>query len=87
MFSIREWWSNAQRASEQKVAAAADAARQNDTAMVNHPRRLTDDELIAAAEARTSMSHPYHEMEMQRRLKDATLAQIAESRKGRIWGA
>jgi hypothetical protein len=47
---------------------------------------LTDDELIAAAEARTSMSHPYHEMEMQRRLKHAPLAQIAESRKGRIWG-
>jgi hypothetical protein len=87
VFSIREWWSNAQRASEQKVAAAADAARQNDTAMVNHLRHLSDDELIAAAEARTSMSHPYHEMEMQRRLKDATLAQIAESRKGRIWGA
>ena len=87
MFSIREWWSNAQRAGAQKVAAAADAARQNDAAMVNHLRGLTDDELIAAAEARTSMSHPYHEMEIQRRLKDATLAQIAESRKGRIWGA
>jgi len=87
VFSIREWWSNAQRAGAQKVAAAADAARQNDAAMVNHLRGLTDDELIAAAEARTSMSHPYHEMEIQRRLKDATLAQIAESRKGRIWGA
>ncbi len=55
--------------------------------MVNHLRGLTDDELIAAAEARTSMSHPYYEMEMQRRLKDTTLTQIAESRKGRIWGA
>jgi hypothetical protein len=87
VFSIREWWSNAQRAEAQKVAAAADAARRNDAAMVNHLRGLTDDELIAAAEARTSMSHPYHEMEMQRRLKDTTLTQIAESRKGRIWGA
>jgi hypothetical protein len=85
--SIRERWSNAQRVGEQEAAAAADAARQNDAAMVNHLRGLTDDELIAAAEARTSMSHPYHEMEMQRRLKDATLAQIAESRRGRIWGA
>jgi hypothetical protein len=87
VFSIREWWSNAQRAGEQKAVAAADAARQNDAAMVNHLRGLTDDELIAAAEALTSMSHPYHEMEMQRRLKDTTLAQIAESRRGRIWGA
>ena len=87
MFSFREWWSNAQRASAQKAAAAADIARQNDAAMVNHLRGLTDDELIAAAEARTSLSHPYHEMEMQRRLKDAVLAQIAESRRGRIWGA
>jgi hypothetical protein len=26
-------------------------------------------------------------MELQRRLKDAILAQIAESRRGRIWGA
>jgi hypothetical protein len=85
--SFTEWWSNAQRTRAQKVAAATDAARQHDAAMVNHLRGLTDDELIAAAEARTSLSHPYHEIEMQRRLKDATLAQVAESRKGRIWGA
>jgi hypothetical protein len=85
--SIKMWWARGQRITEQKAAAAADTARQNDAAMVNYLRSLTDDELIAAAEARTSMSHPYHEMEMQRRLKDAILAQISESRKGRIWGA
>ena len=84
---IKTWWADAQRITERKAAAAADTARQNDAAMVNHLRGLTDDELIAAAEARTSMSHPYHEMEMQRRLKDSILAQVAESRKGRIWGA
>jgi hypothetical protein len=55
VFSIRERWSNAQRARAQKAVAAAKAARQNDAAMVNHLRGLTDDELIAAAEARTSL--------------------------------
>ena len=32
---------------------------------------LSDEDLIAAAEARTSLSHPDAEMEMQRRLKVA----------------
>jgi hypothetical protein len=85
--SIKMWWARSQRITEQKAAAAADTARQNDAAMVNHLRSLTDVELITAAEARTSMSHPYHAMEMQRRLKNAVLAQVAESRRGRIWGA
>ena len=87
VFSIREWWANAQRISEQKAVAATEAARHNNAALVNRLRSLSDDELIAAAEARTSFSHPYHEMEMQRRLKDAILNQVAESRRGRMWGA
>ena len=87
MFSIKEWWANAQRVGEQKAARAADDARRRAAAHVNHLRALTDDELIASAPAKSSLSTPDHEMEMQRRLKDATLAQVAESRKGRIWGA
>jgi hypothetical protein len=87
VFSVREWWSNAGRAADQKAARAAEAAHQRAIAKVNRLRDLTDDELITDAPARTSLSRPDHEMEMQRRLKDAILAQIAESRKGRIWGA
>jgi hypothetical protein len=67
--SLREWWNNAGRASEQKAARAAGGARQNAIAKINRLRALTDDELIADAPARTSLSHPDHEMEMQRRLK------------------
>ncbi len=44
---------------------------------------LSDEDLIAAAEARTSFSHPYHEMEMQRRLKAAIGDLIAESVRAR----
>jgi hypothetical protein len=44
---------------------------------------LSDEELIAAAEARTSLSHPYHEMEMQRRLKAAIENLITESARAR----
>jgi hypothetical protein len=46
---------------------------------------MTDEELISAAEARTSLSHPYHEMEMQRRLKDSIDALALETRRARWW--
>ena len=49
--SFREWWMSASRASEQKAARAADAAHQKAVANVNHLRALTDDELIARAQA------------------------------------
>ena len=44
---------------------------------------LSDEDLIAAAPARTSLSHPYHEMEMQRRLKASIGELIAESVRAR----
>jgi hypothetical protein len=87
VFSIREWWADAQRAGEQKAARAAEDARRRAVAHVNSLQALTDDELIASAPPKSSLSTPDHEMEMQRRLKDAILAQTAESRRGRIWGA
>jgi hypothetical protein len=46
---------------------------------------MTDEELISAAEARTSLSHPYHEMEMQRRLKDSIDALTLETCRARWW--
>jgi hypothetical protein len=49
---------------------------------------LSDEELIAAAEARTSLSHPYREMEMQRRLKAAIedlTAESARARRSAFW--
>lgn len=87
MFSLREWWANAGRITEQKAARAAEVARQRSAAEINRLRTLSDDELIADAPFRTGLSRADHEMEMQRRLKDAILAQVVESRKGRIWGA
>ena len=45
---------------------------------------LSDKDLIVKSAARTSMSHPDHEMEMQRRLKDAVellTGEIITSRK------
>jgi hypothetical protein len=87
VFSLREWWDNAGRVTEQKAARASEVARQRAAAEINRLRALSDDELIADSPARTSLSRADHEMEMQRRLRDAILAQIAESRKGRIWAA
>ena len=85
--SVREWWSNADAAREQKAARAADIARRRGVANVNRLRALTDDELITDAPARTSLSHPDHEMEMERRLKDSIQALTAETTKARVWAA
>lgn len=46
---------------------------------------LSDDELIAQAPARTSLSRPRHEIEMQRRLKDAIIGLTTETTKARWW--
>lgn len=56
---------------EQQNARLAATARQRGVSAARSLRDLADDELIAQAEARTSLSHPYHEIEMQRRLKDS----------------
>jgi hypothetical protein len=82
VFSIREWWADAQRVGERKAARAGEDARRRAVVHVNRLQALTDDELIVSAPAKTSLSTPDHEMEMRRRLKDAILAQIAESRRG-----
>jgi hypothetical protein len=85
--SSGERWKNAQRPNERKAALAADVARQAAAARINGLRALTDDELIASAPARTSFSHPDHERELQRRLKDSIWALEAETVKARIWAA
>jgi hypothetical protein len=47
---------------------------------------LSDDDLIAGTEIQASFVTPYHQMEMQRRLKDSIDALAAESRRARWWG-
>jgi hypothetical protein len=83
--TIRDWWSAKSRAVEENNARRAVAARQWGVAAARGLRDLSDDELIAQAEARTSLSHPYHEMEMQRRLKDSIQALTNETAKARWW--
>jgi hypothetical protein len=68
---IREWWSSAQRAGEQKAAAEAAAAHERVIAGISSLRDLPDDELIAKVGPRNTFTPPHEEMEMQRRLKDA----------------
>jgi hypothetical protein len=68
---IGERWKNAQRAAEEKAARATEAAWLRGLAEVGSLHALTDDELIASAPAKTSLSTPAHEMEIERRLKDA----------------
>jgi hypothetical protein len=83
--SFRDGWNNAVRAGEDKSAQAARAMRHKGVAAAHHLQSMSDEELIAAAEARTSLSHPYHEMEMQRRLKDSIDALALETRRARWW--
>jgi hypothetical protein len=83
--TIREWWNAKGRAYEEKTARDIAAARQRGVSAVRGLRELTDDELIAGAPAGTSLSHPHHEMEMQRRLKDSIEALTKESRTARWW--
>ena len=47
---------------------------------------LTDEELIAQASANNTFAYPWHEMEMQLRLKDSIDALAVESRRSRWWG-
>ena len=82
---IRDWWEAKGRAVEQKNARLATAARQRGISAARGLRDLPDDELIAQAQARTSLSHPYHEMEMQRRLKDSIEALTTETARARWW--
>ena len=83
--TIRDWWNARVRASEQKAARASLAAREQIDSNARGVQALTDDELIAQAPARTSFSHPRHEMEMQRRLKDSIEALTKETAKARRW--
>jgi hypothetical protein len=85
--TIKEWWDAKGRALEARNAREAAAAREHGVSAARSLQALADEELIARAPARSSLSHAYHEMEMQRRLKDSIEAQPVESRKARIWAA
>jgi hypothetical protein len=81
--SIRERWTRAQRAGEQKASADAGAAHKRYVAQINDLRELPDDELIAKIGPRNTFTAPHAEMEMQRRLKDAIEANTREGAAGR----
>jgi len=81
--TIREWWGAKVRAGEQKSARLAAAARERGVASAHGLRGLPDDELIAQSPARSSLSYAHHEMEMQRRLKDAIVDLTTETTKAR----
>lgn len=81
--SIREWWDAKGRAVAQRDAQLGAAARERGIALARGLQSLSDDELISQAQARTSLSYPYHEMEMQRRLKDSIQELTAETRLSR----
>jgi hypothetical protein len=83
--SVRPWWDAKGRAFEEKNAREAAAYRERAVSGVRSLRDLSDDELIAASPARSSLSHPHHEMEMQRRLKDSIEALTKETAKARWW--
>jgi hypothetical protein len=81
--TFREWWDAKVPAGQKRNALLAEAANKRLVSAARGLRDLSDDELIAKAEARTSMSHPYREMEMQRRLKDSIQALTTETAKAR----
>lgn len=74
--TIREWWSAKGRAVEQKNARLAAVAGQQAVSAAGGLRDLSDGEFTALGEPWASLSHPDHEMEMQRRLKDSIEAPI-----------
>ena len=49
-------------------------------------KKLSDEQLIAEVAANKTWSYPWHEMEMQRRLKDSIDALATESRRGPLVG-
>jgi hypothetical protein len=69
-----------------KNRQAAEARQAGHRAHLKGIAALSDDDLIAGTEAQVSFATPYHQMEMQRRLKDSIDALAAESRRARWWG-
>jgi len=84
--TIGDWWDARIRAYEQKTARETAAARQQGVSAVRGLRELTDDELIAQAPARSSISYPHHEMEMQRVLKGLDRGTDQGDRQGPLVG-
>jgi hypothetical protein len=72
----------ARRTEEKHRALEAEAAEQRRTT-AQELAALSDEDLITTAPAQSSLSHPYNQMEMQRRLKVAIQEQTAESVRGR----
>jgi hypothetical protein len=65
------------------VRAEQQAAGERLNARIHGLAELSDEDLIAKTPARTPVTFPFHEMEMQRRLKVAIQEQTAESVRAR----
>lgn len=82
--TIRDRWAAKVRANEQRTRQETLAAQQRGVSAVRGLRDLTDDELIAQTRGQNSTAPaPHHEMEMQRRLKDAIHALTIEAKLSR----
>jgi DNA-binding HxlR family transcriptional regulator len=81
--SIKDIMRDGARRTEEKHRALEAQAAAHRRTLAQELAALSDEELITKAAARSSLSHPYHEMEMQRRLKVATQEQTAESVRAR----
>jgi hypothetical protein len=69
-----------------KVDAERRVAKERLDRRIRGLAALSDEQLIADAPANNTFSYPWHEMEMQRRLKDSIDALVTESRRTRWWG-
>jgi hypothetical protein len=88
--TIRDWWDAKGRAAARKNARLAATARERGITAAQGLQNLSDEELISQSPARSSLSYAHHEMEMQRRLKDAIVGLTTETTKARwwaLWGA
>jgi hypothetical protein len=69
-----------------KIARAEQqAAKERLDAKIRGLASLSDEELMAKAPARAPFAFPWHEMEMQRRLKDSIEGLTKETAKARWW--
>ena len=69
----------------QRVRKEQQAVEERLDARIRGLASLSDEQLIAQAPARTPVAFPWHEMEMQRRLKDSIEALTREASRARWW--
>ena len=68
-----------------RISAEQRAAEERLDRQIRGLASLSDEQLMARAPARTPAAFPWHEMEMQRRLKDSIEALTKETTRARWW--